>query len=360
VKILRAVCPTFVLTCLASDHIGQYVKNDHCVERGQSPVYSAEISLLHPNDSIHEYVSSTTGRIPEIVESSFECSDYVQYCWTDNDVLQGYGGSQSFEPLGIQDDLFPNRDSCVQYDNLAGYVDSSLFTIQDHKPLNYSPSVISQSTSEALAQSQSFLDLIYTETQHTHSDSRPMRFREHIPSTLYTEPTGERQESEPHNFNNLSYPASLHLSSSQSASPASNGQVSSDAPSGKMEIAPAGAKHVCPTCRESFASDLRYRKHRSALSCQTQYLCHDCERKFKNAKDLQRHRGHTKADSSCPKLKAVASRVKSFACTCNLNAYTRKDSLLRHFREHAGIDPQSHRCRACDHAPCSCPSERRL
>jgi hypothetical protein len=332
VKILRALYPIVVLKHLASDHR---------IRHGQTSVHSAEASQLHPHDSIHGSVSLTADWIPDFAESNYECSHDVPDWWTDYGVRQGYEGVSVFEPPGVLDDLFPIGGSSVQYDNPLMYINPCLLTRPEHESLICSTSVISQSAPEALAQvtqSQSLLDPLPPDTPR-------------LPSTIYTKAVGDRQESESRKLRGLFYPTSPHLSPSQSASPASSGQASSDAPDGKMEIATTGAKYLCPACRTSFSSDLRYRKHLGALSCQKLFNCHDCELRFKNAKDLQRHRGHTKAASSCRKRKAVGLRVKPFACTCKLKAYTRKDSLLRHLRD---TDPLSHRCKACDNASCSC------
>jgi hypothetical protein len=329
-------CSIIILTYLVSDHrIRQY---------GPSPVYSIEIPLFHPNDSINNSVSSTADCIPAILESNYECSPNVRDRWTDYDLLQVHEGVQYSEPLTILDNWFPIGDSAVQDDNPQEYIDPSVLTRSEHEPLNYYPSGISQSVSEASAQSQFLLNPIPPDIQH-------------IPSTTYTAALDYEQESGSRKSQRLSYPAPLQSSPSQPASPASSGQASSDAPEGKMEIASARTKYVCPSCRESFTTGLRYRRHFGVLGCQTSSFCHDCGKKFTKEKDLQRHRGHTNAAPSCPKLKAIDPRVKPFACTCNLKAYKRKDSLLRHLRNlrgHAGDDLQQHRCKACDRAFCSC------
>jgi hypothetical protein len=328
VNTLRALGSNLVLISPASGH---------CIRHYESPFHSIEASLLHPNDSIHDFASSTAGRIPAENNSSY--SQHVQDRWTDDDVLQGCEGTRSFEPLGILDDLSFNGDSCIQDDDPMKCIDPRL-TIMEHESQNFSPSVTSQPAPEALAQSfrsQSLSYPILPEIQR-------------VPLAAYTEIW---QDLDPYNFHSLSFPTSTHWSPFQPASPTSSEQVSSDAPDGKMEIVATCVSYMCPTCQKSFTTDRQYKNHVGALGCHTSFNCHDCGQNFKQKKDLQRHRGHTKAASSCSKGRTVGIQVKPFACTCK-KAYPRKDSLLRHLRRYASETPRRHRCKACSHVPCSC------
>jgi hypothetical protein len=258
-------------------------------------------------------------------------------------VPPSFEGAQSFGPIGILDDLFPTGRPSIQ-DNSQEYIDPFLLTIPEHESQNRSQSVISRLVPEALAQgsrSQSLLDSLHPEAQH-------------IPPITYMGILGHNEELQQQQFLGPSSPTSLHLSTFQSASPTSSDQVSSDTQGGKIEIVSTSAKISCLLCQESFQTTLRYRKHLGAFGCKTLFSCYDCGRKFKIEKDLQRHRGHNKAASSCPQRKGIGLGVKPFACTCNSKAYTRKDSLLRHLREHVNDKPQHHRCKACDHHPCRC------
>jgi hypothetical protein len=335
--LLRTLGLILVLICPPSDHrIRQY---------GHSPFLTAETSLLHLDVSIHDFASSTADQIPDNPESNYECSQNVRHGWTEyDDVLQGYEGVLLSEPLGVPDDLFSTGDSYVRCDNPVKYIDPRLLTNPGHESLNCSMPVISQLGLEALAQvthSQSFSNPILPETQH-------------IPSTAYTEVPSDRQELNLRIYYSPYLPVPLDSSSSQSASPTRSDQTSSDTPEGKIEIVATRARYVCVTCKESFTTERRYRNHVGALGCHTPFDCHDCGRKFKNAKDLRRHRGHNQAASSCPKFKTAGVRANPFACTCSTKTYTRKDSLQRHLSKFARDKPQHHRCKACNHAQCRC------
>jgi hypothetical protein len=339
VKILRALYPIVVLKHLASDHR---------IRHGQTSVHSAEASQLHPHDSIHGSVSSTADWIPDFAESNYECSHDVPDWWTDCGVRQGYEGVSVFEPPGVLDDLFPIGGSSVQYDNPLMYINPCLLTRPEHEPLICSTSVISQSAPEALVQvtqSQSLLNSTLPESQR-------------ISTIAYTEAPSDKQELDSCNFYNSSFPVPPYSSPSQSASPTRNDQISSDTPHEKMEIVAARKRHVCQTCQRPFTTGHQYRNHVGVLGCHSRFDCNDCGRKFKNTKDLQRHRGETGAVSSCPKAKTVGTQFKPFACTCSPKAYTRKDSLQRHLRKYATDMPQQHRCRACNNAQCCCSRGR--
>jgi hypothetical protein len=326
------VYPILALTCLASDHrIRQY---------GRSPVHPAETSLLHPNDSIHGSASSTADWIPDLLDSNYECSQNVRDWpwWTGDDVLQGFEGVLLSEPPDVLD------DPRILYDNPLEYIDPCLLTKPEHESLIYSPSVIIQpalETSAQRTQSQSSLISTFPALQ------RPV-------STTCTKAPSETQESDLEKFRDSSFSVPLYSSPSQSASPTRSDQNSSDTLGGKMQLIATRAKHVCRTCQESFTTERQYQNHIRALSCHTPFNCDDCGQTFKTARSLQRHRGHTKAASSCSKVKIVDTRFKPFGCTCS-QAYTRKDSLQRHLRKDAGDAPRQHRCRTCNHARCRCP-----
>jgi hypothetical protein len=226
--------------------------------------------------------------------------------------------------------------------NPLEYISPRLLTTQEHEHQNYFTSGFSQSTIEAVTQdshSQSLLDFHSCEVQQESSTS-DMPQEDH--SGIQ-----ERLLEIPQNFSaSVSCP-----SPTQSASPASSGLASSDAPNGKMEIPPANCNMICSTCNKSFPSLRQYKKHMGPLGCQALFPCHDCGQKFKNKKDLQRHRGHKNATSSCSKLKsgadAIGPQVKPFICTSCRKGFTRKDSLIRHSRKHQTR-------KVCKLSPCKC------
>jgi hypothetical protein len=275
------------------------------------------------------------------LESNYECSQNVRDWWTDcDDGLRGCEGVLLSEPLGMLNDFSPIEKGCVQYDNTPKYIDPRLLARPEHEPFNCSPSVINQSAPEALAQvtqSQPLLNPTLPESQG-------------ISPIGYTEAHSDKQELDPWNFYNSSFPVPPYSSPPQSASPTRSDQISSDTPDGKIGIVATPKRYMCQTCQRSFATERQYQNHVRASSCHTPFNCLDCGRKFGILKDLQRHRGHTKAASSCSKVKTVGT----FACTCSPKAYTRKDSLQRHLRKFAGEMPQQHRCKGCNHARCRC------
>jgi hypothetical protein len=226
------------------------------------------------------------------------------------------------------------------------YIDPYLLTRLEHEPQDLSPSEISQPIAETLAES--------TQSQ---SPFDPKKQKNKNYASISVSRLSINDECLEWDVELTQAPCSSR-STDPSQSPISSSsiseQASSDKQEGKIEISAASARLTCPTCQESFPTALRYRKHMGALACHMPFSCHDCGRKFKKAKDLQRHRGHAKAASSCPKLRNSESQAKPFACTCNSKAYTRKDSLLRHLREHSRDGMQHHRCRACNRSPCTC------
>lgn len=226
------------------------------------------------------------------------------------------------------------------------YIDPYLLTRLEHEPQDWLPSEISQPIAETLAQSiqsQSLFDPTkqenknYTSTSVSHLTINDDCLKWDV--ELTQAPCS---------------PRSTDPSHSPITSSSNSEQASSDKQEGRIEISAASPRLTCPTCQKSFSAALRYRKHMGTLACHMPFLCHDCGREFKNAKDLRRHRGHAKAASSCPKLRNLESQAKPFACTCNSKAYTRKDSLLRHLRVHARDGLHQHRCRACNQSPCTC------
>lgn len=322
-----------------------FVVSDHCINYGQSPFFAAEASLLHPNDLIYDSVFPIAGRISDdILASDLERSPYVQYDQGDNSnhVLPNHE-NVGVEKLTSQFDYLYEQST-----ESTKYIDPYLLTRQEHEPQDWFPSEISQPIAETLAQStqsQSLFDLTKPKTKINTSTSVAhltinddclewdVELKQAPSSSRYTDP-----------------------SQSPISSSSVDEQVPSDKPEGKIEISATSTSLMCPTCQESFSTALRYRKHMGALACHMPFSCHDCGRKFKKEKDLQRHRGHAKAASSCPKLRNSEFHAKPFACTCNSKAYTRKDSLLRHLRKHARDGMQHHRCRACNRSPCTCAS----
>jgi uncharacterized Zn-finger protein len=215
--------------------------------------------------------------------------------------------------------------------NPPEYINPGLLTMQQHEHQNYFVSGIDQSNLGDLtpnSQSQSLLDLYPPNVQQPPSTPKSAQ-----------ESRSGRQERLLEVQQDFLASASPCLSPTQSASPASSGQTSSDAPDGKIEILPAQLNITCPTCKKSFSSSRQREKHIGALRC-LPFPCHGCGKKFKNMKDFQRHRGHESATPSCIELKsglnAAGLQVKPFACTYSQcqKAYTRKDSLIRHMQKH--------------------------
>jgi hypothetical protein len=259
-----------------------------------------------------------------------------------DDVLYGYEGLQlcnTFESPGY----WPAWEATdTQSANPLEYISPCLLTTQEHEHQNYSLSGFSQSI-EAFTQdshSQSLLDFHSCEVQQESSTSG-----------MPQEGQSGRQERFTESPQNFSASVSSCLSPAHSASPASSGLSSSNAPNGKMEIPPANCNTICSTCKKSFLSLLQYKRHMRTLGCQAVFPCHDCGQKFKNKKDLQRHRGHKNATPSCSKLKcktdAIGLQVKPFVCTSCPKAFTRSDSLIRHLGKHQT-------CKVCKHPPCKC------
>jgi hypothetical protein len=247
------------------------------------------------------------------------------------------------QPLGTLDESVSFETSSAEYFDFAEYFNPSPLTAQVHEPPTCFLSGINLPTEEALAdnsQSQ------FSHETLLHGVQQPSPTPTHTPTP--TKAPGTSTETYP---SPISLP-SPDLSTIPSGSPPDTRHVSVEAPDGKKAIESTRSK-VCTTCTKSFSAS-RYQHHINRHECKPATECQQCGEPIKHLKDLKRHLGSSKAAPACPVLKAAGYHSKHFACICSTKTYTRKDSLLRHFRTTASDVSQEHRCKACDRFPCAC------
>lgn len=226
----------------------------------------------------------------------------------------------------------------------SGYSDHCLSALLEHEPHIPFLFSASQPILDASAQdsSHSFLYGSLSETTHT----SPLQHLDNSWTDTSTLASAHSQEA--------SYSSSKSSVSVGESSPPNTDRTPSTLPDGKEAINAAPTYRVCRICGTTFTSMLRYNKHRRTVDCRNMLSCDSCGKVFKHEKSLQRHQGTDKSSPACSQRRESGSQAKPFACICNM-AYARKDGLLRHFKnKHARQNPLHHRCRACDHSPCSC------
>jgi hypothetical protein len=101
-------------------------------------------------------------------------------------------------------------------------------------------------------------------------------------------------------------------------------------PKGKTLIDSVHSEFACSSCKRYFTSNVRYRQHiRQRFS--VQYICEACGKSFTLLKDLNRHKGSSKASLSACHVRPSKgpTSAKGFTCFCK-RPFSRHDSLLRH------------------------------
>lgn len=129
-------------------------------------------------------------------------------------------------------------------------------------------------------------------------------------------------------------------------------EAAQEVPEGKVKIDRVPRTKKCSTCKKEFLGDVSYRQHVQRGKCFAQrFPCTalGCGKTFPSERSLERHQ-----NSSC----RSSMQPKRFACTCD-KRYARKDELIRHTKKkNDGRTFPEHRCKACDHGHCICPSGR--
>jgi hypothetical protein len=283
-------------------------------------------------------------QIPDFLESNDECSQSGLSEWTDS-VEYAFDRYENFaEPLSSLFESSCGRIATDGNSNTSNCINPSLLTKHAHEPQNGFLSGLDQYTKETPADNSQPQIYIHM-TPYGVKQSIP------APTSSTKTPSKATSTSEAAYPSPFSPPPLEHFIP-QPARPAETVQILPDVSDGKLAIQCAPTSFVCKTCTRSFSTRLRYDRHTNGQSCQALFKCKHCRQSFRNAKDLKRHQGSSKALSSCLARKDVFPQTADFACICSTKNYTRKDSVVRHLRM---SKTGSHCCRACRKNPCKCP-----
>jgi RNase P subunit RPR2 len=252
------------------------------------------------------------------LEGNGGCSTGLSW-WTDQQVNgsqnQYFGGVASAQSFYALDESVPSGTSSAELFDFDQFFDFDLLTRPENEPQNQYPPGISQFVDGGIGR--------HPQSQFSQSYSE-INVQRRSPSSLINQETAQASSS--------TSPSADW--STRSISPLTNSDTADEvlqpiSQASKMEISPAAKSFTCPTCKEFFSSELRYRQHhrRGYCSARQNYKCDACERTFTLAKDLKRHQGSA---SSCPAA-TKQQKKHQFTCTCG-NTSTRKDTLLRHFQ----------------------------
>jgi hypothetical protein len=229
-------------------------------------------------------------------------------------LVYGYNDPDHWHNAGPR---VPIGTSSVESHNLT--IHPAVPSIQEYEQQACFIPDLFQSTEEALAEgslSQSPLDLFLYDLQQP---ILPQDLVSHHPST-YSQPSTEVSSS-------LGCLLSSSPSTVRSDSPPNTRQGPKDVPDGKKAIRSMAKQFICPSCNDTFFTELRCRKHTND-GCRPRTTCNGCGKIFTLPKDLKRHEGNRQI---CPVLHPPRLQDKTFACECGVR-FARKDTLNRHMK----------------------------